>query len=85
MLLPLPQKAEQGRSYFIARITTGSTVPEKKRPVLTAGVSLLVVLLGILGASRMTTDITLADGLPKHTAVYDDFVFEEQFNGFRPI
>ncbi|HPE96455.1 MAG TPA: MMPL family transporter [Chitinophagales bacterium] len=86
MLLPLPQKAEQGRSYFIARITNRIYRSGKKRPVLTAGVSLLVVLLGILGASRMTTDITLADGLPKHTAVYDDFLFfEEQFNGFRPF
>ena len=49
------------------------------------GMSILLIIFGY-GISRISTDIHLEAGMPKHAKVTEDFhFFEKNFNGFRPF
>ncbi len=58
----------------------------KKHPRnIIIGMTVLLILFGF-GISRISTDIHLEAGMPKHAKVTEDFhFFEENFNGFRPF
>lgn len=57
-----------------------------RRPYQIIGIFTVAILLCIVGISKVTTNYTVENNLPRGAKITEDFLFfEEEFSGFRPL